>query len=458
MAESSTSTDSSLSGTEGSSGSTTGEPDDDPVGASGAFRGTLPDSFIVFDSAADPDGGVVLVGNIQRPSGNGVNREAAIARIDDSGQVEWARWTNWASNDQFFGALVMNSRVFGVGLTRNGANPGDQILVSEFGLDGIYVGSTVFGTNGNEHGWSATETSGGGMAIVGFSTAPGFGGEDGLLLKLDSALEQEFAIGIGGANADRFHGVAQDEGGGYVMSGYLGTGADPQAWIAVVDAAGTFRLSAAFGGGPADRALAAAPMGRGRYLFAGDTAAWGAGGTDGFLGVLSVGNPPTVEAWTLGGAGYDSLTELVDLGEQQFVVAGMTESGDTADAWLMQVDASETPTLEWQHAYPLPRQQFVRGSSACQRADGGLAVAFHDGEDGGDTLFEPGVLYTNSAGLIEDRCPPENVDPFELTPIDDVPVATEVSTASVSFVRTVLTPADQDFDELSLTPLVDACR
>lgn len=438
-------------GSESGSSSSTGEPGQDPVGASSAFRATLPQSFTVYDSAPDPDGGIVVVGNILR----GSNREAAIARLDDSGQVAWASWTNWASNDQFFGALIMGERVFGVGLTRD---THDQILISEFALDGTYVGSTIFGNGADEHAWSAVAGPNGGMAVAGFSTESGFGGRDGILLKLDSSLNEEFAVAVGGSSEDTFRAVSEAEGGGYVMSGFLGSAASRQAWISIVDAAGTFRLSAAIGGGPSDQALAAAPLGGGRYLFTGDTSAWGAGSNDGLVGLLTVGVAPTVEAWTVGGAGYDSLTELIEVGDDQLVVAGMTESGETPDVWLMQVDASGPPTLQWHHTHPLPRHQFVRGPSACLRADGGFAVAFHDAVDGSDPTFEPGVLYTNSVGLIEDGCPAELEDPFTLELVDDVAVATDVSTTSLSFARTVVTPASLNFVPLALTPVVDLCR
>ena len=382
------------------------------VGASGAYRFTSLLSFTVYDIAAHPDGGVIIVGNVLWDPAGTPSREGAIAHIDDDGSVVWSLRTEWAGNEQFFSVLVDEPNTYAVGLTRRGSGMGnnDEILVSRFSLDGIYSGSLVFGDPASdEHAWDAIRTSDNGMLISGFTTQSGFGNRDAALYKLDATLQPDWSIAIGGRQEDLFRGASEDNDGGFVAVGKRGQSPNTSDnLVAKVDADGDLVYNYNFGdGSAADVMRGIAMLDQGRYLVVGETGSSGAGSLHGYFGVFEPAGDPIVSLSTVGGAGYGVFRNLLPLGGSQFLAFGQIGSASMTDGpWIASVDTSGDITLDWHLAYEADADQRSFGGGGAIRTDGGLAIAMHDVQGTNDATFEPAVLYIDSLGGLDDDCPP----------------------------------------------------
>ncbi len=437
--------------------SSTGEVPELPVGASGSYLFPSDLSFTVFDVEAHPDGGVVLVGNVQR---DGV-REAAIVHIADDGEILWARRTNLPTNEQFFGVLVEGSAVYGVGLTRRdtGGGNSNEVLVAEFALDGTHVRSVLAGNPGtDEHAWDMIATSGGGFVLTGYTDQTDFGDRDGLLIGFDADLQLQWNIGVGGDGFDQLYGAREDDDGGFLGVGVRGRGPEASDSLLIkVDAAGGLVYSASFGNGGADVLRGVAPLASGGYLLVGETSSWGAGSEDGYFGVFNPDGDPAISLSTLGGPGYDVLRSLVPAGGDRFIVGGQAGSAATSeDTWLARIDASGELALDWQFVYDAPRDQRMPTGATAQRADGGIALAVSDFDNPGE--FDPAVLYTDSLGGIDGDCPAVIDDPFAPAAVEEVVIDSTLSQGVSSFTRTALAPGDEPFVALDLGAAAGLCR
>lgn len=439
----------STEGMDGSTDGSTGEPVEEPVGASGAWRYPSQLSFFMYDMAAHPDGGVIVAGMVDGPAGNG--RDAVIAHVDDDGAVQWSLRKDAAPNEQFFSVVVDGETVYGVGLSRRDAGQGNtnQVLISEFDLEGTYAGSVLFGSpTSDEHAWEAVALSEGGLAISGYTDQTGFGDRDGLLMVLDDALEMQWAVGVGGPFEDALFSLTEDQDGGLLAVGLLRDSVEVSgSLVTKYDASGSPVFTFEFGNGGFNTMRGIAPLDAERYLIVGQTSDWGGGGMDGYFGVLEPQGDPIVSLATLGGPQFEALRELIPLGADRFAVAGQAGSvSGTEDAWLLRLDTSDVPTVDFNVVYDSPRNQRMVFGVGAARADGGLSVGLHDFDDENDMTNEPVIIHTDSLGGIDQACPTQSVDAFASMPVEDtITPGTAVSQGSVSFTRSIVSAIDEPF-------------
>ncbi|MEM6292807.1 MAG: hypothetical protein AAGA54_16150 [Myxococcota bacterium] len=446
-ADASTTTDDAS--TSDDTGGSTGEPVEVPVGASGAWRYDVQLSFFMYDMAAHPDGGVVVAGMVDTTDGN--NRDAVIAHVADDGTVQWSLRKDAVPNEQFFSVVVAGETVYGVGLSRRDVGQGNtnQVLISEFDLDGSYAGSVLFGSpTSDEHAYEAVALSNGGLAISGYTDQTGFGDRDGLLMVLDEALALQWAVGVGGAFEDSLFSLTEDDDGGLLGVGLLRNSAEVSGnLVTKYDTSGSPVFTFEFGNGGFNIMRGIAPLDGGRYLIVGQTSDWGAGGMDGYFGVLEPQGDPVVSLSTLGGAQFEALRELIPLGDDRFAVAGQAGSVSmTEDAWLLRLDTSDVPTVDFNVVYDSPRNQRMVFGVGAARADGGLSVGLHDVDESNDMTNEPVILHTDSLGGLDQACPTQAADAFAAVPVEDIVTpGTTVSQGSVNFSRTTASATDEPF-------------
>lgn len=429
-----------------------------PSGASLATRSFGADSFIVWDAVAHPGGGVVVVGNVR--ASPLATRRAAIAHFDADGEIAWARATEWNGNTQFFGVALRGDEFLPVGLSRSGGNGSntDQVLVGRFGLDGTYQGSVVFGAGVHEHAWQAVGTSDGGLAVVGFTVA-GLGDRDALVLKLDAALALEWGAALGGPQEDVFRTVAEDTDGGLLLGGHRGNAdGSTDSLFAKLDDSGAQVFGLSFGDGGTDVIRGVAPLDSDRYLLVGEVGSWGGGALDGLIGIYDVGaGAPQLSITTAGAASSDALGKLVALDDGRFVATGRSGAAGTEDVWLGRIDPSRGPEFDFNVVYDAPRHQRSFGAGAL-RIDGGLAVAFSDRATENDP-WEPGALYVDSLGGLEDMCVNPTVMPFNSQAVPEPELNTTVMQTNVSLPSQVIGPAVAGFEvvEISIGTESDLC-
>lgn len=132
-------------------------------------------------------------------------------------------------------------------------------------------------------------------------------------------------------------------------------------------------FTATYGGARDDYAAVVQPLGNQDYLIAGWTNSFGAGNADIWLLRLDYAGRPIWQK-TIGGGQDDYASAMLQASTSQFFVAGGTASFGAGglDAWVMQVSAAGDQIL-WQKAYGGANDDYAEAIVAT--ADGGLLVA-----------------------------------------------------------------------------------
>jgi phosphodiesterase/alkaline phosphatase D-like protein len=181
----------------------------------------------------------------------------------------------------------------------------------------------------------------------------------------------------GGSGGDVARMVVHAADGGLAVAGLTGFGAGGgDAMVLRLDGSGNVLWVYTYGGAKADEANAIALTADGGFLVAGDTASFGAGGTDGWLFKLdSSGN--LLWQRTYGGSGADTLKAVQATADGGSIVAGFTSSfgAGQGDVWVLRLDAAGN--VVWQATYGgagIEGDLAVPGCGLLQTADGGFAV------------------------------------------------------------------------------------
>jgi hypothetical protein len=132
---------------------------------------------------------------------------------------------------------------------------------------------------------SLVQTSDGGYAMAGSTTAFGAGGSDFWLIKTDSFGNMMWNKTYGGADSDSALDLVQTSEGGYALAGFtnsFGVG-ETDFWLVKTDSSGNMQWNQIYGGQSYETAWAIVQTGDGGYALAGSTSSFGAGGHDFWL-------------------------------------------------------------------------------------------------------------------------------------------------------------------------------
>jgi cysteine-rich repeat protein len=161
-------------------------------------------------------------------------------------------------------------------------------------------------------------------------------------LKLDASGNVQFQKTYGGAGIDRALSAAQTSDGGYTFAGQtnsVGAGSF-DAWVARLDSSGNVVYSKTYGGAGSDLAASVLQTSDGGYAAAGQTASFGAGGTDAWLLKLDATGNVMFEK-TYGGASAEAANALATSADGGYALGGQTGTfGTGTDEWLVKVDAN----------------------------------------------------------------------------------------------------------------------
>ena len=204
------------------------------------------------------DGGFVLTGQLDNLSATDV----ALAKFNSAGGFSWIReislgW-DWAYS------IIESSDN---GLVIAGATDTD-ILLTKFDASGNHLWTKSFSGSGTEVGRGVTETSDGGLALVGFTNSWGAGGYDIVLMRLNSTGDTLWTRTLGGTGDDLGYSLVQTTDGGFVVSGYtesFGAIAGDNI-LAKFDGSGNYLWSVVFGYGTTLDTLASVVEGAGGVL------------------------------------------------------------------------------------------------------------------------------------------------------------------------------------------------
>ncbi|MBI5528784.1 MAG: hypothetical protein HY897_20835 [Deltaproteobacteria bacterium] len=178
----------------------------------------------------------------------------------------------------------------------------------------------------------------------------------------------------GGKLTDAFASIVPTSNGGFVATGHTtSSGAGGRdVWLAKLDAHGTIEWQKTYGGPKDDEATAVVRLEGGGYLAAGQTASFGAGGTDIWV-IRFDENGDVVWEKALGGPGDDAARTAVATTDGSIAIAGRTRPpGGTNDGIIFKLDIDGN--LVWQKSYA---SSYYNDSldAIAQAADGTLYAA-----------------------------------------------------------------------------------
>jgi hypothetical protein len=182
---------------------------------------------------------------------------------------------------------------------------GSDVLIIKLNSSGNIQWSRAIGGTNNDVANSIQQTSDGGYIVAGYTTSFGAGG-DALIIKLNSSGTIQWSRAIGGTNYDRAYSIQQTSDGGYIVAGYtnsFGAGGD-DILIIKLNSSGNIQWSRAIGGTNGDYALSIQQTSDGGYIVAGWTTSFGAGNYD--ILIIKLDSSGNIQ-WSraIGGTNYD---------------------------------------------------------------------------------------------------------------------------------------------------------
>ncbi|MBK6909733.1 MAG: hypothetical protein IPH10_02180 [bacterium] len=378
------------------------------------FGTTLTD--LAQGGSADLSGGYITTGYYQHPAPSPRGQDMLVVRVNSSGDTIYARTFGGNSSDNGTDVHVSPSQTLIAGTTSSfGANPSNLFVVAlndngdslwtrnyDFGATDVafalkrsvsgdyYIGgysiasgnssflllkidstgnllwSETLGGSGIDWAFDVEPLADGGCLIAGGSASFGAGAPprmNGWLVRYDSTGDTVWTRTYGTAALDeRINDIEPTSNGGFLLAGYQDDPfGDLDVFVVKVDSNGIEEWSNVYGGSSDDDALGIV-VDCDRYMVAGHTTSYGAGGRDAYFLTLDQ-NGDTLWTMTLGGTLDDMLYAIhsgCTTGEHPgYYATGLTRNGTSGpqDAWLVRLAAE--PRLEF--TAPQPCDRFVFG-------------------------------------------------------------------------------------------------
>jgi hypothetical protein len=301
------------------------------------FGGTSDDAGWSVQQASD--GGYIIAGGTS--SYGGGEWDAWLIKTDSNGDKVWDKTFGGTSDDD--GISVRQTSDGGyiiAGFTESYGAGGDDVWLISTDSNGDKVWDKTFGGTSDDAGWSVQQTSDGGYVIAGSTSSYGAGGEDVWLIKTDSSGNKVWDKTFGGAFFDDGESVQQTSDGGYIIAGYTesyGAGGE-DVWLIKTDSNGNKVWDKTFGGTSDDAGWSVQQTSDGGYIIAGGTSSYGAGEWDAWL-IKTDSNGDKVWDKTFGGTSDDDGISVRQTSDGRYVIAGATVSYGAGgeDVWLIRL-------------------------------------------------------------------------------------------------------------------------
>lgn len=275
-----------------------------------------------FRSVLDLDDGFLLVGNVFLSSDD---TDGYLSKIDAEGKLSWNVTLGGGKVDKLFSAVETQDGFVLVGLTYSFSNDSD-VWVVKTDANGNVVWNKTYGGSMEDAGRAITLTEDHSYMIAGYTNSMGSGDYDFLLLKIDASSDLSWNKTYGGLQSDKAYAIAETAGE-YVIAGDTrskGNG-DNDAWIIKIDSNGDLLWDETVGGEGFDMPTCVTVSNSGGYLVGGFTFSFGNGERDFWLfKVDDSGNIPWSS--TVGRSGFEEAYAVLEVAENEFVMAGWTNS------------------------------------------------------------------------------------------------------------------------------------
>jgi hypothetical protein len=290
------------------------------------------------------DGGYLMAGNT---ASLGQMSDLFLIKTNSTGVLLWNR--SYGGSGEDAGYLAIQTKDGGCIVTGSSGSYGlgeERLWLLKTDSNGSRIWDRVFGgfvSSSGDGGWSVDETDDGGYIVAGYTQSKGMGHKDLWLLKIDEMGQEIWDRTFGGAEDDVGMSVLQTRDGGYIVAGRaasFGHGGD-DIWLLKTDSQGQELWNKTFGGANDDAAFQVQELSDG-YALVGRTES----GIEGKRIILIRTNLDGKMVWEQSYSG-SSGTSLQSTSDGGFIIAGRVDNKDSGrDAKLIKTDARGA--LEWE--------------------------------------------------------------------------------------------------------------
>ncbi len=283
------------------------------------------------------DGGYIVAGYTR----SGYNSpDVYLIKTDASGDTLWTRTYGGIGDDRGYSVELTADGGYIVA----GVSIGDLYLIKTDGT-GDTLWTRTYGGMRTDEGWSVKQTADGAYIVAGYTNSFGAGSSDFYLIKTDTFGDTLWTRTYGGAGYDYSFSVQQTADGGYIVAGRtssFGAGYD-DAYLIKTDASGDSLWTRTYGGERNDGGYSVQQTADGGYIVAGYTRSFGTGGYHDVYLIKTDASGDTLWTRTYGGTSLDFGFSVQQTADGRYVIAGWTYSfgAGGSDVYLIRLD-SET--------------------------------------------------------------------------------------------------------------------
>ena len=277
-----------------------------------------------FRNIQETSDGFLLVGNTFFSSRN---EDAWLVKIDDQGNAVWNKTIGERNFNKVFSATTTTTGFVLAGLTSSSPNGNADGWILKTDFVGNLLWNKTYGQTGDNAFRGTIVDSSGNIAAAGYTDSAGNGSYSFWMVKTDANGTPIWNQVFHGLDSDDKAYALTSSSDGYLVAGEAHsnpeTGAD--AFAAKVDFNGGLVWKKRYGGPGFDVASGLIKTANGGYLVVGFTFSYGQGQRDfWFFSIDDSGN--VLWSRTYGRQGYEEAYTAVQLGDNEFVVGGWTNS------------------------------------------------------------------------------------------------------------------------------------
>jgi len=236
------------------------------------------------DIIQTPDGGYAITG--YSTTSPALYYDAFILKLNATGDTLWSKFYGGGGFEDANAIVLMPDNGFIIGgQGTNGANGLDMFL-TRTNETGDTLWTKKFGSLATDNIENILRLSDGSFILTGGTDDPvGFGGNDGILVKVDSSGNTLWSKIYGGNSQDDFHQVYRTTDNGYILSGTSRSSGllEPNMWLVKTDENGDSLWSQTYGGDNHDHGYGAVQTLDGGYIFVGYSSSFGFNGEDAYI-------------------------------------------------------------------------------------------------------------------------------------------------------------------------------
>ncbi|MFX1506823.1 MAG: hypothetical protein ACFFDC_12035 [Promethearchaeota archaeon] len=227
-------------------------------------------------------------------------------------------------------------------------------------------------SEGNQTASALIQTVDGGFVLAGCTDSTGAGGKDMWLVKTDGNGVAQWNQTYGGTRDEHLGDLIQTMDGGYALVGetYSYSAGNADFWLVKTDGSGQVEWNKTFGGSEKDSAISLIQTADEEYVLAGTT---DSGSVGDFWMIKTKTNGEEEWNYTYGGIDMEFLYSLIQTADGGYALAGWTFSygAGNGDFWLVKTDT--TGQVEWNRTYGR-HELSEQASDLIQTVDGGFVL------------------------------------------------------------------------------------